>query len=187
MHFGCFVDIPVWCNRNGHILKIGALTLNKSRFFYCRTLSIMSHLYRHMWSSRSFHSPLWRLNPSLQETWSLETSRNQAGAFNHEGTRTLNLLIRSQTPCPLGHVVMNCLSFSFKFNLNDYIIVATYNWEIPLMVLGGVEIQCIFNKDCVSVLWDADINCRYINVILASMGIEPMTLALLAPRSNHLS
>ena len=26
--------------------------------------------------------------------------------FNHEGTRTLNLLIRSQTPCPLGHVVL---------------------------------------------------------------------------------
>ena len=24
---------------------------------------------------------------------------------NHEGTRTLNLLIRSQTPYPLGHVV----------------------------------------------------------------------------------
>ena len=26
---------------------------------------------------------------------------------NHEGTRTLNLLIRSQTPYPLGHVVCN--------------------------------------------------------------------------------
>lgn len=27
--------------------------------------------------------------------------------YNHEGIRTLNLLIRSQTPCPLGHVVLH--------------------------------------------------------------------------------
>ena len=37
---------------------------------------------------------------------STDTYAMQAGIANHEGIQTLNLLIRSQTPCPLGHVVM---------------------------------------------------------------------------------
>ena len=34
----------------------------------------------------------------------------EKGTYNHEGIRTLNLLIRSQTPYPLGHVVLQASS-----------------------------------------------------------------------------
>ncbi|KAL6037767.1 hypothetical protein STEG23_012768 [Scotinomys teguina] len=37
--------------------------------------------------------------------WRSETRKRKENPTNHEGIRTLNLLIRSQTPYPLGHVV----------------------------------------------------------------------------------
>ena len=35
-----------------------------------------------------------------------QLSKTHTGKADHEGTRTLNLLIRSQTPYPLGHAVL---------------------------------------------------------------------------------
>lgn len=44
-------------------------------------------------------------NPNLACCEQTRHSDLKVHTTNHEGTRTLNLLIRSQTPCPLGHVV----------------------------------------------------------------------------------
>ena len=36
----------------------------------------------------------------------IQPSKYYCELYDHEGTRTLNLLIRSQTPYPLGHAVI---------------------------------------------------------------------------------
>ena len=77
---------------------------------------------------------------------------------NHEGTWTLNLLIRSQTPYPLGHAVP---------------VFLTDQSVAPLREVFIFFLQ--YKVDNVN------------NEVVARTGVEPVTLALLAPRSNQLS
>ena len=42
-------------------------------------------------------------HPKNNKNWSLRTKKRSSKENDHEGTRTLNLPIRSRTPYPLGH------------------------------------------------------------------------------------
>ena len=87
----------------------------------------------------------WYSSKSPLLRWASSASSHEDS--NHEGTRTLNLLIRSQTPCPLGHVVSFGLVFSFCSDAS--VVVTDFNIN---SCEPGVHFGSRVNDD-VSSLW----------------------------------
>ena len=61
---------------------------------------------------------------------------------NHEGTRTLNLLIRSQTPYPLGHVVTACVAVRYSLLEGDGAIDSSQRGQSASQIQPGFSTAC---------------------------------------------